>query len=201
LRRPRSVVRHAASKTVDLVHDWIWQRRGRAASCRLLLLKRLNLVVRADACPERRRREDCRRRGGARGQPGGCPRRHQLAWSWWAPVAYLWQDAAVVLVYAVLEVALRRTPRLAWATYTAFVAYVALGVPVIRVLSTPMTWTMWRAAGGALSDSVWMYVTPANVLWDCCWPGGALFRTWRPPSAGPPRRLAGRSGKPDATYW
>jgi lipoteichoic acid synthase len=90
---------------------------------------------------------------------------HQLAWSWWAPVAYLWQDAAVVLVYAGLEVILRRTPRLAWATYTAFVAYVALGVPVIRVLSTPMTWTMWRAAGGALSDSVWMYVTPAKVLW------------------------------------
>jgi Sulfatase len=90
---------------------------------------------------------------------------HELAWSWWAPVAYLWQDAAVVLVYAGLEVTLRRTPRLAWATYTAFVAYVALGVPVIRVLSTPMTWTMWRAAGGALSDSVWMYVTPGNFVW------------------------------------
>jgi hypothetical protein len=90
---------------------------------------------------------------------------HQLAWSWWAPVAYLWQDAAVVLVYAGLEVALRRTPRLAWATYTAFVAYVALGVPVMRVMSTPLTWTMWRAARGALSDSIWLYVTPANVIW------------------------------------
>jgi arylsulfatase A-like enzyme len=90
---------------------------------------------------------------------------HQLAGSWWAPVAYLWQDAAVVLVYAGLEVALRRMPRIAWAIYAAFVAYVALGVPVIRVMSTPMTWTMWRATGGALSDSVWMYVTPGNFVW------------------------------------
>jgi arylsulfatase A-like enzyme len=90
---------------------------------------------------------------------------HQLAGSWWAPVAYLWQDAAVVLVYAGLEVALRRMPGVAWTIYAAFVAYVALGVPVIRVMSTPMTWTMWRAAGGALRDSVWMYVTPWNVVW------------------------------------
>src|SRR6185436_8319921 len=90
---------------------------------------------------------------------------HQLVWSWWAPVAYLWQDASVVLVYAGLEVAVRRMPRAAWAVYAAFVAYVALGVPVMRVMSTPMTWTMWRAAGGALSDSIWLYVTPANVLW------------------------------------
>jgi hypothetical protein len=90
---------------------------------------------------------------------------HQLVWSWWAPVAYLWQDAAVVLVYVGLEVAFRRMPRAAWAVYAAFVAYVALGVPVMRVMSTPMTWTMWRAAGGALSDSVWLYVTPTNVSW------------------------------------
>ena len=52
-----------------------------------------------------------------------------------------------------------------WTVYAGFVAYVALGVPVTRVLSTPMTWTMWRAAGGALSDSMWMYVTAANLLW------------------------------------
>jgi hypothetical protein len=90
---------------------------------------------------------------------------HHLVWSWWAPVAYLWQDAATVLVYGGLDLAVRRTPRAAWTVYAAFVAYVALGVPVMRVMSTPMTWTMWRAAGGALSDSVWMYGTPANVTW------------------------------------
>jgi hypothetical protein len=61
---------------------------------------------------------------------------HQLVWSWWAPVAYLWQDAAVVLVYAGLERVLRRLPLTAWAVYAAFVAYVALGVPVVRVMST-----------------------------------------------------------------
>jgi phosphoglycerol transferase MdoB-like AlkP superfamily enzyme len=90
---------------------------------------------------------------------------HQLAWSWWSPIAYLWQDACVVLAYAAIDIGLRRTRRIAWIAYAAFVSYVGLGVPVMRVLSTPMTWTMWRAAGGALSDSIWLYVTPANLLW------------------------------------
>jgi hypothetical protein len=90
---------------------------------------------------------------------------HQLAWSPWSPIAYLWQDGIVVLVYAAIELALRRTPRLAWTGYALFVSYVALGVPVWRVMSTPMTWTMWRAAGGALSDSIWVYATLPNLLW------------------------------------
>ena len=90
---------------------------------------------------------------------------HDLIASWWSPAAYLWQDAATVLVYGAIDVALRRAPRVAWTVYATFVAYVALGVPVTRVMSTPMTLTMWRAAGSALSDSMWMYVTPANVLW------------------------------------
>jgi len=90
---------------------------------------------------------------------------HAIDASRWAPVAFLWQDAATLLVYAAIERALHRMPRVRWAAYAVFVGYVAIGVPVTRVMSTPMTWTMWRAAGGALSDSIWQYVTPANLLW------------------------------------
>jgi Sulfatase len=90
---------------------------------------------------------------------------HQLVWSPWSPVAYLWQDAASVLVYAAADRMLRRTPAVAWTAYAVVVAYIAIGVPVMRIMSTPMTWTMWRAAGGALSDSIWMYATAANLSW------------------------------------
>jgi hypothetical protein len=90
---------------------------------------------------------------------------HELTWSWWAPIALLWQDAAVVLIVALVDHSLRRTPRIAWTVYAAFVIYVAGSVPITRVMSTPMTWPMWRAAGGALSDSMWHAVTPANLLW------------------------------------
>jgi hypothetical protein len=90
---------------------------------------------------------------------------HAFAWSWWSPIAYLWQDAAVVLILSATDYGLRRTPRLAWATYLTFVIYVAASVPVFREMSTPMTWPMWRAAGAALRDSTWYYVTPVNLLW------------------------------------
>jgi len=101
---------------------------------------------------------------------------HDLSWSWWAPVAYLRHDALVLLAYAALDVMLRRlSARIAWTAYAVFVAYVALNVPVVRVLSTPMTWTMWRAAGGALSDSILLYVTPANVSWIAIVIGASLI--------------------------
>ena len=90
---------------------------------------------------------------------------HEIVASRWAPVAFLWQDSATLLVYAAIDRALLRVPRVRWAVYAVFVGYVAIGVPATRVLSTPMTWTMWRAAGGALSDSIWQYVTAANLLW------------------------------------
>ena len=90
---------------------------------------------------------------------------HDLAASLWSPVAYLWQDAAVLLVYLAIDRVLRRTPRIAWLPYVVFVAYVAVSVPMMRVMSTPMTWAMWRAAGGALGDSIWLYATAANLLW------------------------------------
>lgn len=91
---------------------------------------------------------------------------HGVPVSVWSPIAYFWQDALVAAVFACLD----RTARWAWAgwtLYAAIVVYVALNVPVTFVLSSPLTWTMLRAAGGALSDSIWHHVTITNL--------GALF--------------------------
>jgi glucan phosphoethanolaminetransferase (alkaline phosphatase superfamily) len=90
---------------------------------------------------------------------------HQLVWSVWSPIAYLWQDMATILLYAALDRALTAMPRAAWSAYAVCVLYVAGGIPVTRIMSTPMTLTMWRAAGGALGDSIRYYVTVANVAW------------------------------------
>ena len=81
----------------------------------------------------------------------------------WSPVAYLWQDVFVALLFFIADARLKR-PRVAWAMYAALVAYVALNVPVTRVLSTPLTWTMLRAARGPLADAVLHYVTFGNLV-------------------------------------
>jgi arylsulfatase A-like enzyme len=80
----------------------------------------------------------------------------------WTPVAYLWQDLGVVLLFGVLDRWARR-PRVAWAVYGAVVLYTALNVPVARVLGTPLTWPLLRAARGPLADSIVTYVTWANA--------------------------------------
>ena len=85
-----------------------------------------------------------------------------LPLSIWSPFAYLWQDVLLALIFFILDRALKR-PRLAWVAYGALVGYVALNVPVARVLSTPLTWTMLRAARGPLADSIVHYVTAPNL--------------------------------------
>jgi hypothetical protein len=82
--------------------------------------------------------------------------------SLWSPPAYLWQDALVVLLFVAADVFARR-PRLAWVLYGLCVGYIALNVPVTRVLSTPLTWTILRAARGPLADAVLHYVTVPNL--------------------------------------
>jgi len=102
---------------------------------------------------------------------------HDVPLSWWSPIAYLWHDAAVVLAFAAIEKATSKVAKHAAREYSALSArsavaclyaalasYVALNVPVTRVLSTPLTWAMWRAARGPLSDSIVMYATWDNVL-------------------------------------
>jgi Sulfatase len=89
---------------------------------------------------------------------------HHIALSWWSPAAYLWQDAAVVLLFAALEFCLRRRVRVAWGLYAAAALYAAINIPVAHVLSTPLTWPMLRAARGPLADSIRYYVTWPNAL-------------------------------------
>ena len=88
---------------------------------------------------------------------------HHLPLSWWSPIAYLWQDALVVLVFALVEFCLGRWQRAAWAAYAGLAFYAAINIPVARALSTPLTWPMWRATGGPLADSMWHYVTWQNA--------------------------------------
>jgi len=91
---------------------------------------------------------------------------HHVPLSWWAPVAYLWQDGLVVLVFIALECTLVRRQGIVWVAYIGLALYAAINIPVVRALSTPITWSMWRAAGGPLADSMWHYVT---------WQNAALF--------------------------
>jgi phosphoglycerol transferase MdoB-like AlkP superfamily enzyme len=80
----------------------------------------------------------------------------------WTPIAYLWQDVLVALGFALLDVCLKRA-RAVWVVYAILVVYVAINVPVTRVLSTPLTLPMLRAARGPLSDSIAYYFTPINL--------------------------------------
>lgn len=82
--------------------------------------------------------------------------------SGWSPFVYVWQDVSVVFVFLGLQRVVRRF----WVdrpVYALLVLLAAVDVPVMRVLSSPLTMPMVRAARGALSDSIRMYVTPANV--------------------------------------
>jgi len=88
---------------------------------------------------------------------------HTIPPSWWSPIAYLWQDAAIALAFAVAEPILSSRPRLLWTLYGVLTLYAAMTVPVVRVLSSPLTWAMWRAARGPLADSIWFYATPASI--------------------------------------
>jgi len=85
-----------------------------------------------------------------------------LPLSFWSALAFVWQDVLAALLFYIADGRLRR-PRLAWCVYGAAVAYVALNVPVTRVLSTPLTWTMLRAARGPLADAIVHYATVANL--------------------------------------
>jgi phosphoglycerol transferase MdoB-like AlkP superfamily enzyme len=82
--------------------------------------------------------------------------------SLWAPAAYLWQDLLVALVFAAIDRGLRR-PSVAWSAYAIIVLYTAINVPVTRVLSTPLTWPVLRAAGAPLADSIAYHLRWENL--------------------------------------
>ena len=81
----------------------------------------------------------------------------------WTPFAYVWQDVLVALLFVAIDRQLHR-PGVAWTAYAVLVLYIAVNVPVARVLSTPLTWTILRAARGPLADAILHYVTVANVI-------------------------------------
>jgi phosphoglycerol transferase MdoB-like AlkP superfamily enzyme len=86
----------------------------------------------------------------------------ELPWSVWTPCALFWQDALVALLFAAIDFALRRKPAASWSLYWLIVGYAAVNVPITRILSSPFTWQMSHATGGALSDSITHYLSPAT---------------------------------------
>jgi arylsulfatase A-like enzyme len=85
------------------------------------------------------------------------------ALSVWSLPAYLWQDVFAALLFAGLDHLLRRRAWVGWALYATGALYVAINVPVARVLGTPLTWPMLRATRGTLGDSIAHHATPANL--------------------------------------
>jgi arylsulfatase A-like enzyme len=80
----------------------------------------------------------------------------------WLLPAMFWHDVAVGAAFWAIDVLLRR-PRLMWLPYALIVGYAAVNVPIARVLSSPLTVPMWRAARGPLLDSITTYLTPINL--------------------------------------
>ena len=81
--------------------------------------------------------------------------------SFWTPLAFAWQDVALALAFGVLDsflVSIKR-PKVGWFIYAVLVVYAAINVPIARILSSPLTWTMMRAARGPLQDSITHYFT------------------------------------------
>jgi hypothetical protein len=78
------------------------------------------------------------------------------------PSVLVWDDVAVgVLFWGAARWLLPAT--VASTAYWLIALWVALNVAVVRTLSSPLTPNMLRAAGGALSDSIVLYLTPGNV--------------------------------------
>jgi hypothetical protein len=86
-----------------------------------------------------------------------------LTFSAWTPLAYIWQDLLVVLVFGGIDFAVGRRAWISWIAYSVIVLYVAVNVPIACVLSTPLTWPLLRATGGTLADSIIYHVTWGNI--------------------------------------
>src|SRR5688572_15190940 len=79
------------------------------------------------------------------------------------PIGVFADDAAIALVFGLVEWATWRRPRISTVIYIALVVYAAINVPIARLTSSPLTLQMIRATGSALSDSVTYHLTLANA--------------------------------------
>lgn len=86
----------------------------------------------------------------------------EIPFSAWTPIAYFWQDVLVALIFAGFDFLVRRA-WVGWLVYATLVVYIAVNVPITLVLSSPLTWTMLRAARGALADSITHHLTVQNL--------------------------------------
>jgi hypothetical protein len=156
----QEIYQRPPAKTV-LVHDWIWNARGRSEIVSPLLLKRINLVQATGEAPVPPGRYAAALLAVLLACKALVLVGRHVDWTPWALAAYVWQDCLVVLLFAIFE---RIAPRRAgWAFYIAAVIWVAINVPVARMMSTPLTWPMLRAAGGPLLDSIKHQATVANL--------------------------------------
>jgi glucan phosphoethanolaminetransferase (alkaline phosphatase superfamily) len=99
----------------------------------------------------------------------------------WTLAAYVWQDAMVALAFGAFDIAMQRigTPaRIVWAVYWVGAIYAAINIPVGRVLSTPLTRPMLRAARGPLADSILVYLTASNILLVASFLAAAACLPW-----------------------
>jgi len=113
----------------------------------------------------------------------------------WTPIAYLWQDVLVAIVFGMIERLFDRfkTGRVAcWIIYMVLVGFVALNVPVARVLSSSLTWQMLGATRGALLDSIKYHATPGNLLLMLLVIVVALTLPFLPRRSSPTHRRAAR---------
>ena len=116
---------------------------------------------------------------------------HSIPFSPWTPLAFIWQDVLAALIFAGL-ITLCRRDWIAWVVYGLGVSYVALNVAVLRILTTPITWPMLKAARGTLSDSVLHYFKPQVIL-----PVAAVLLVGIGLATGGKKRLAAISDRMD----
>ena len=105
----------------------------------------------------------------------------QLSTPWAAPA--LLHDGALLVALSLFVEAIRATlqrmtgrdrpARVIGLVYALVVAYAAINVPVARLFSTPLTYAMTRAVGGAISDSIAGQVTLGNAA-----AVAAVFASW-----------------------
>ena len=81
----------------------------------------------------------------------------------WSALAFVWQDVAVALGFFAFA-RLVRYRALVLPAYAALVVLTAANVSVGRVLSTPLTAPLLRAARGTLADSLFYHATAANLM-------------------------------------